>query len=206
MSSRWSLKARSRSASCGTGWGSNEARAPARFRLGIGVSQFVPRTGLQLGPNSGARLKVRDELIFARRLPASPRAGADHGGTGPWACWIAGRLYSTRFRASGAFSQLRIGELQPVSSTGLGKALISITARKRGRVSSREKGICGTQISQAAWVARMRATRRRGCAFDLERRGPDRCVAAPDRDVTGRSSPASLVPSARSTERERCRR
>jgi DNA-binding IclR family transcriptional regulator len=99
----------------------------------------------------------------------------------------------------------RIGELQPVTSTGLGKALIldleesawlEFFRRERpepGRQSGRRR----VEISQQEWLARMRGYVQAGYAFDLEENEDQiRCIAAPIRDVAGRIIAALSVSSA----------
>src|SRR6185437_4030295 len=99
----------------------------------------------------------------------------------------------------------RIGELQPVSSTGLGKALIldldedawleffRAERGEAGRPGARRRA----EISQQEWLARMRGYVQAGYAFDLEENEDQiRCIAAPIRDVAGRTIAAISVSSA----------
>jgi DNA-binding IclR family transcriptional regulator len=89
--------------------------------------------------------------------------------------------------------------LQPLRSTGLGKALLLDEDEPHLRDFYRcEKG--GEQhykVSENSWVRRMRDYARRGCAFDLEENEDRiRCVAAPVRDATGKIKAAISVSSA----------
>jgi DNA-binding IclR family transcriptional regulator len=99
----------------------------------------------------------------------------------------------------------RIGELQPVTSTGLGKALIldldedawleffRAERNDAGRPDARRRA----EVSQQEWLARMRGYVQAGYAFDLEENEDQiRCVAAPIRDVGGRIIAAISVSSA----------
>lgn len=82
----------------------------------------------------------------------------------------------------------RVGDRQPVTSTGLGKALILDEGEQRWReLFNREtRGKASTEALQA-WLERMRDYAAKGYAFDLEENEDRiRCVAAPIRDVTGR--------------------
>lgn len=92
----------------------------------------------------------------------------------------------------------RIGERQPVASTGLGKALaLDLTeARWRELYPRNEDGSVNT-TQQAVWLERMRAYARAGHAFDLEENEDQiRCVAAPIRGVDGSIVAAISVSSA----------
>jgi DNA-binding IclR family transcriptional regulator len=88
--------------------------------------------------------------------------------------------------------------LQPVPSTGLGKALI-LDHDEDARINffRAEKSAQRISLSQQEWLARMRGYSEAGYAFDLEENEDQvRCVAAPIRDVTGRIIAAISVSSA----------
>ncbi|HEV2272139.1 MAG TPA: IclR family transcriptional regulator [Steroidobacteraceae bacterium] len=100
----------------------------------------------------------------------------------------------------------RIGELQPVTSTGLGKALIldfdegvwleflRADRSETGRQSARRRRV---EISQQEWLTRMRGYVQAGYAYDLEENEDQiRCLAAPIRDFAGRTIAAISVSSA----------
>jgi DNA-binding IclR family transcriptional regulator len=92
----------------------------------------------------------------------------------------------------------RIGERQPLTSTGLGKALMLDhgEAYWRERLAA-EAGQGSIAVDTEAWVARMRGYVRAGYAFDLEENEDQiRCVAAPVRDASGRIVGAISVSSA----------
>ena len=83
----------------------------------------------------------------------------------------------------------RVGDRQPLTSTGLGKALILDDGEARWRdLFAREgdgSGPGGVNVS--IWLERMRNYAAKGHAFDLEENEDRiRCVAAPVRDVTGK--------------------
>lgn len=80
----------------------------------------------------------------------------------------------------------RVGERQPIASTGLGKALILDMSEAQwldfyAQCPRRDVG-----SSAAIWLERMRAYARGGYAFDLEENEDQiRCVAGPIRAVNG---------------------
>jgi DNA-binding IclR family transcriptional regulator len=92
----------------------------------------------------------------------------------------------------------RVGERQPVSSTGLGKALILDHDEESWINFFRaENGGQPTPTALREWLGRMQAYARAGYAFDLEENEDQvRCVAAPIRDVAGRIIAAISVASA----------
>jgi DNA-binding IclR family transcriptional regulator len=82
----------------------------------------------------------------------------------------------------------RIGDRQPVTSTGLGKALILEVGEARWRaLYALEAPTFGPrQAPLDLWLQRMRDYAEQGHAFDLEENEDRiRCVAAPIRDVRG---------------------
>jgi len=90
----------------------------------------------------------------------------------------------------------RIGDRQPLTSTGLGKALIlgMDESRWRALFDLEEEVLGARRSSLTLWLQRMRDYAAQGHAFDLEE-NEDRipCVAAPVRDVTGRIAGAISV-------------
>jgi DNA-binding IclR family transcriptional regulator len=93
----------------------------------------------------------------------------------------------------------RVGELQPLRSTGLGKALL--LDEKEGRLrdfyrceSSEDQRY---RVSETVWMRRMHEYAKIGNTFDLEENEDCiRCVAAPVRDAAGRIKAAISVSSA----------
>jgi len=93
----------------------------------------------------------------------------------------------------------RVGELQPLRSTGLGKALLLDESEGQLRDFYRCENGSGQRykVSESSWMKRMREYAKRGCAFDLEENEDRiRCVAAPVRDATGKIKAAISVSSA----------
>jgi DNA-binding IclR family transcriptional regulator len=91
----------------------------------------------------------------------------------------------------------RIGELQPLRSTGIGKALILDATEAQLREYYQSEGPKGYAVRLSTWLERMREYAKNGYAFDLEENEDQiRCVAAPIRDVTGRIVAALSVSSA----------
>jgi DNA-binding IclR family transcriptional regulator len=163
---------------------------------------FVPRTGYSLGPKLlELGFRVRDKLDL-------PRAAAPHlerlamltEDTVHLGVLDEGRvLYLDKVPGKRRVNlSSRIGEVQPVSSTGLGKALILDLDEAAWT------DIFRTDASQhrmpetlSQWLTRMRNYAQAGHAFDLEENEDQvRCVAAPVRDVTGKIVAAISVSSA----------
>ncbi|MBS0363542.1 MAG: IclR family transcriptional regulator [Proteobacteria bacterium] len=93
----------------------------------------------------------------------------------------------------------RIGELQPLRSTGIGKALILDASESQLREYYQFETSQGSSynVRISTWLERMRNYARNGYAFDLEENEDQiRCVAAPIRDVTGRIVAAISLSSA----------
>jgi DNA-binding IclR family transcriptional regulator len=93
----------------------------------------------------------------------------------------------------------RIGERQPLRSTGLGKALILDADEKQWReyYDYEARLGAGYDVPLESWLARMREYASLGHAFDLEENEDRiRCVAAPIRGVNGRIAAAISVSSA----------
>ena len=93
----------------------------------------------------------------------------------------------------------RIGERQPLRSTGIGKALILDELETRWRELYELEDRTGTRynVDYALWVKRMKEYAARGYAFDMEENEDRiRCVAAPVRDAAGWITGAISVSSA----------
>ena len=164
---------------------------------------FVPRNGYGLGPKSL-------ELGYQARVQLNvPRVARDHleklaaqtGDTvhlgvldGTRALYLDKLPGRRRVEISS-----RVGELQPLRSTGLGKALLLDEDDVQLRDFYRCENGNGQRykVSESAWMKRMREYAKRGCAFDLEENEDRiRCVAAPVRDATGKIKAAISVSSA----------
>lgn len=93
----------------------------------------------------------------------------------------------------------RVGELQPLRSTGLGKALLldEKDQKLRGFYRYEEDGEQRYGVPESTWMRRMREYALLGYAFDLEENEDRiRCVAAPVRDASGTIKAAISVSSA----------
>jgi DNA-binding IclR family transcriptional regulator len=164
---------------------------------------FTPRVGYALGP------KLLELGFMAGRQMSLPRVAREHlealaastGDTvhlgvldGPRALYLDKIPGRRRIEISS-----RVGERQPLRSTGLGKALILDEDEPRWRelyeYEDREGQRYGVDLG--LWLRRMREYAQRGIAFDLEENEDRiRCVAAPVRDVGGKIIGAISVSSA----------
>ncbi len=164
---------------------------------------FVPRSGyglgsksLELGYQARVQLNIprvaRDHLeILAAQTGDTVHLGVLDGTRALYLDKLPGRR---RVEISS-----RVGELQPLRSTGLGKALLLDEDEPRLREYYRceNSNVQRYRVSEATWIRRMREYAKRGCAFDLEENEDRiRCVAAPVRDATGAIKAAISVSSA----------
>jgi DNA-binding IclR family transcriptional regulator len=93
----------------------------------------------------------------------------------------------------------RVGEVQPLRSTGLGKALLLDENDAKLREFYHCENGSGVlySVPEACWLSRMHDYAKHGYAFDLEENEDRiRCVAAPVRDATGKIKAAISVSSA----------
>ena len=164
---------------------------------------FTPRVGYALGP------KLLELGFKARAQMSLPRVSREHmetlaAGTGdtvhlgildgPRALYLDKIPGSRRVEISS-----RIGERQPLRSTGLGKALILDESETRWRELYEYEDLEGKRydVSLAEWLGRMRDYAKAGYALDLEENEDRiRCVAAPVRDATSKIVGAISVSSA----------
>ena len=164
---------------------------------------FTPSSGYGLGPKTlelGYQAKVQLNVPRVARDHLE-RLAAHSGDTVHLGVLDGTRvLYLDKISGSRRVEiSSRVGELQPLRSTGLGKALLLDEDEDRLRVFYR----CETgndqhyKVSEGAWIRRMRDYTKLGNAFDLEENEDRiRCVAAPLRDATGRIKAAISVSSA----------
>jgi DNA-binding IclR family transcriptional regulator len=153
---------------------------------------FVPRVGYALGPKLlelgyQARQQTSLTRLAREHLDALAASTGDtvHLGVieGMRALYLDKIPGSRRVEVSS-----RIGERQPLRSTGLGKALLldQDDAHLREFYRCENGSEHHYRVSETTWMKRMRDYARRGCAFDLEENEDRiRCVAAPIRDATG---------------------
>jgi DNA-binding IclR family transcriptional regulator len=152
----------------------------------------VPRTGYGLGPKSlelgyQARVQLNIPRVARNHLEqlAAQTGDTVHLGVldGTRALYLDKIPGRRRVEISS-----RVGELQPLRSTGLGKALLldEDEAHLRDYYRCENGGEQHYRVSETTWMRRMRDYARRGYAFDLEENEDRiRCVAAPIRDATG---------------------
>jgi DNA-binding IclR family transcriptional regulator len=163
---------------------------------------FVPRSGYSLGPKLlELGFRVRDKLDLPRVAgPRLERLALLSEDTVHLGVLEGGRvLYLDKIPGKRRINiSSRVGELQPVPSTGLGKALILDHDEEAWTNFFREEnGTQRTQLTLNEWLTRMRNYAQAGYAFDLEENEDQiRCVAAPIRDVEGRIIAAISVSSA----------
>ena len=163
---------------------------------------FVPRSGYSLGPKLlELGFRVRDELDLPRVAgPQLERLALLTEDTVHLGVLDRGQvLYLDKIAGKRRINiSSRVGELQPVSSTGLGKALILDHDEESWTNFFRsENGGQRTPNALQEWLTRMRNYARAGYAFDLEENEDQvRCVAAPIRDVGGNITAAISVSSA----------
>jgi|GEM_PF-1534090 len=167
---------------------------------------FVPRYGYGLGPKA---LEIGYQARAQLNIPRLAREhleklAAETGDTvhlgildGTRALYldkIAGRR---RVEISS-----RVGELQPLRSTGLGKALLldADEAQLREFYRSEDGSEHSYAVSENVWIQRMRDYSRQGIAFDLEESEDRiRCVAALSAMRRERSVRQSVCPVPRIT-------
>ena len=164
---------------------------------------FVPRSGYGLGPKSlelgyQARVQLNIPRVAREHLEklAAQTGDTVHLGVldGTRALYLDKLPGRRRVEISS-----RVGELQPLRSTGLGKALLldEDETQLRDFYRCENGGDQRYKVSESAWMRRMREYAKRGCAFDLEENEDRiRCVAAPVRDATGKIKAAISVSSA----------
>ncbi|KMO28839.1 transcriptional regulator [Methylobacterium variabile] len=152
---------------------------------------FAPREGYALGPKLlelGFRAQQASPVTRVAR-PHLERLSAACGDTihlgvleEDWALYLDKLPGRRRIEISS-----RVGERQPVWSTGLGKALILDLDEARWRGFHRLGPARGAHSPDlATWLERMRTYARQGITYDREENEPEvRCVAAPIRDAGG---------------------
>ncbi len=164
---------------------------------------FAPRYGYALGPKAleigyHARIQLNISRVAREHLEklAAKTGDTVHLGI------LDGRraLYLDKIPGQRRVEiSSRVGELQPLRSTGLGKALLLDEDEESLREFYRCEKNSGQRyaVSESAWMRRMRDYARHGYAFDLEENEDRiRCVAAPIRDSTEKIKAAISVSSA----------
>ncbi|WP_293876057.1 MULTISPECIES: IclR family transcriptional regulator [unclassified Sphingomonas] len=167
-----------------------------------GYLAFTPRAGYRLGPKLlllGTLAQAQADLVQVARPHLEELAASTedtvHLGVfdGDYALYLDKVPGRRRITISS-----RVGDRQPLSSTGLGKALMidSPPAYWDERFAADQAG--GAPKADARlWRERMEGYARVGRAFDLEENEDQiRCVAAPIRDAAGKIVGAISVSSA----------
>jgi DNA-binding IclR family transcriptional regulator len=164
---------------------------------------FAPRLGYSLGP------KLLELGFLAGRQMSLPRVAREHleelaastGDTVHLAVLDGVKaLYLDKIPGRRRVEiSSRIGERQPLRSTGIGKALILDLSESRWREIYEYEDRDGYRynVDFSLWLKRMRDYATQGYTFDLqENEDLIRCVAAPIRDATGAVTGAISVSSA----------
>jgi DNA-binding IclR family transcriptional regulator len=164
---------------------------------------FAPRVGYALGPKLlelgfQARAQMSLSRVAREHIEVLAAATGDtvHLGIldGQRAFYLDKIAGSRRVEISS-----RIGERQPLRSTGLGKALILDEPETRWRELYAYENREGRRydVPLGEWLRRMHDYAKAGCALDLEENEDRiRCVAAPIRDATNNIVGAISVSSA----------
>jgi DNA-binding IclR family transcriptional regulator len=156
-----------------------------------GFLTFLPREGYQLGPKLlqlGFLAQAQADVVQIARphLEALSAASEDtvHLGRldGDQALYLDKIPGRRRVEISS-----RIGDRQPLTSTGLGKALLLDDPEANWRRLFDAEYDTGTHAADyPLWLERMRGYASEGRSFDLEENEDQiRCVAAPIRDASG---------------------
>jgi DNA-binding IclR family transcriptional regulator len=151
---------------------------------------FVPREGYSLGPKLlelGFHAQQQKDLSRVARPYLESLAAATEDTVHLGVLDKDRALYLDKIPGRRRIEiSSRVGERQPLRSTGLGKALILDEQEVRwAELYDGEPGPCSVQRDE--WLGRMRNYAQEGHAFDLEENEDRiRCVAAPIRDVSGR--------------------
>jgi DNA-binding IclR family transcriptional regulator len=163
---------------------------------------FTPGRGYQLGPKLlelGFQAQQQADLvqIAHARLEALAQQSEDTVHLGVLDGDRALYLDKIPGRRRIAISS-RVGDRHPLTSTGLGKALLLDEAPPRWRkLFEHEQQNSGVPLDYETWRARMSGYVEAGRAFDLEENEDQiRCVAAPVRDASGAILGAISVSSA----------
>lgn len=163
---------------------------------------FVPRFGYGLGPKAlEVGYQARVQLNIPRVAREHLEALAAHTGDTVHLGMLDGMrvLYLDKIPGRRRVEiSSRVGELQPLRSTGLGKALLLDEADTRLREYYQCEGKTRQYgVPEMTWLRRMREYAVQGFAFDLEENEDRiRCIAAPVRDATGAIKAAISVSSA----------
>jgi DNA-binding IclR family transcriptional regulator len=167
-----------------------------------GFLTFLPREGYQLGPKLlqlGFLAQSQADVVqiarphideLAQRSEDTVHLGRLDGELALYLDKIPGRR---RVDISS-----RVGDRQPLTSTGLGKALLLDSGEAAWkRLFDMDQAGGAPRADYAVWLGRMQGYTAQGRSFDLEENEDQiRCVAAPIRDASGKIVAAISVSSA----------
>lgn len=157
-----------------------------------GYLTFVQREGYNLGPKLLELGYIASQQISLHRVArAHIEALSDQSGDTVHLGILEGdrALYLDKVSGNRRVDvRSRVGERQPLRSTGLGKALLLDEPESQWRhYFELEEAASPSRVSEAEFLRRMRDYAAAGRAFDLEENeDPIRCVAAPVRGASGR--------------------
>lgn len=164
---------------------------------------FTPRAGYKLGPKLlqlGSIAQAQTALVQTAR-PLLEDLSARTSDTVHLGVLDADSVLYLDKIAGGRRVEVssRIGERQPLTPTGLGKALLLDDTGKRWReLFDRDEADVFSPRDYDVWAQRMQGYVDSGCAYDLEENEDQiRCVAAPIRDAGDRIVAAISLSSAR---------
>ena len=169
-----------------------------------GFLAFTPRSGYRLGPRMlalGHRAAEQADIIQLARphLEALGALSEDTVHLGVLNAEQTRALYLDKITGRRRINiSSRVGDSQPLTCTGLGKALILDHAPDWWAQRLAQDQAEGAPPADAAvWLERMRAYADNGYAFDLEENEDRiRCVSAPVRNAAGKIVAAISVSSA----------
>jgi DNA-binding IclR family transcriptional regulator len=153
---------------------------------------FTPRDGYVLGPKLmelGFRAQQQNDLVYVAR-PYLEEFAAKTGDTVHFGILDGTRaLYLEKIPGRRPIEiSSRVGDRQPLRSTGLGKALLLDETEARWIEFYNAEDSKGAKSKEKlnAWLKQMKTYAAGGYTFDLEENEDHiNCVAAPVRDVTG---------------------
>jgi DNA-binding IclR family transcriptional regulator len=163
---------------------------------------FVPRLGYQVGPKLlalGYLAQQQTDIVQVARPHLEGLAAATEDTVHLGILDSEHALYLAKIPGRRRVEiSSRVGERHPLTSTGLGKALLLDDSDTHWRKLFLEDQAAGAPSAEyEVWLERMRGYVKAGRAFDLqENEDMIRCVAAPVRDASGRIVAALSVSSA----------
>jgi DNA-binding IclR family transcriptional regulator len=167
-----------------------------------GYLAFAPRAGYRLGAKLlelGHRAQAEADLVQIARPHLEDLSDATEDTVHLGIIDGDRALYLDKVPGRRRISiSSRVGERQPLSSTGLGKALMLDRPRDYWQSTFASDQASGSApIDAALWLERMQGYAAAGRAYDLEENEDQiRCVAAPVRDASGKVIGAISVSSA----------